>query len=100
MKIVTICGSMRFAEEMKKVAYWLEVKHKMAVLQCVYNESGLETFSDEIEFLNEAHYRKIELSDAIYVLDIDGYIGKQVKKEIAFAKKNGKEVIYDSNFRT
>lgn len=41
-----------------------------------------------------AHYRKIDLSDGIYVVNIDGHIGNSVRKEIEYAKKHNKEVIY------
>lgn len=86
MKTVAICGNMRFENEMKRIAFILKTKHIMSLLQCGYSEEKVELSSKEIEFLNKAHYRKIELVDAIYVVDINGYIGEQVKKEIAFAK--------------
>lgn len=70
----------------------------MSVLQCVYNEEKFELNEQEIEFLNKAHYKKIELADAIYVVDVKGYLGEQVKKEIAFAQGCGKEIIYHSDF--
>ena len=98
MKIVTICGSMKFENEMKKVAFILETKHDMSVLQCVYNEDRFELGEDEIAALNSAHLKKIELADAVYVVDLHGYIGEQVKKEIAFARKLGKEVIFHTEF--
>lgn len=100
MKIVTICGSMKFENEMKKVAFILETKHDMSVLQCVYNEDRSELGEDEIAALNSAHLKKIELADAVYVVDFHGYIGEQVKKEIAFARKLGKEVIFHTEFLT
>ena len=37
MKTVTICGSMKFETEMQRIAFLLETKHNMNVLQCVYN---------------------------------------------------------------
>lgn len=37
MKTVTICGSMRFSNEMQRIAFDLETKHNMNVLQCIYN---------------------------------------------------------------
>ena len=40
--------------------------------------------------------RKFELSDVIYILDINGYVGEQVTKEIEYAKNLGKEIIYNS----
>ena len=68
-------------------------------LQCVYNIDDLDiTPMEQVAFEN-AHYRKIELSDAIYVVDIQGYIGNQVSKEIAFAKSKGKEVIFYSAYK-
>lgn len=96
MKTVTICGSMRFWKEMQSIAFLLETKHNMNVLQCVYNVDDLDITPTEQASLENAHYRKIELSDAIYVVDIQGYIGNQVSKEITFAKSKGKEVIFHS----
>ena len=52
----------------------------------MYNIDDLDITPMEQVALENAHYRKIELSDAIYVVDIQGYIGNQVSKEIAFAK--------------
>jgi len=97
MKTVTICGSMKFEEEMKRIAFLLEAKHGYNVLQCVYNIEKLDVSPDDIQRLEKAHLRKIEISDAIYVVDKDGYIGEQVKKEIEYAKSINKEVIYHSN---
>ena len=37
MKTVTICGSMKFADDMKKIAFDLECNYHVNVLQCVYN---------------------------------------------------------------
>lgn len=96
MKTVSICGSMRFWKEMQSIAFLLETKHNMNVLQCVYNVDDLDITPTEQTSLENAHYRKIELSDAIYVVDIQGYIGNQVSKEITFAKNKGKEVIFHS----
>ena len=41
MKTYTICGSMRFAEDMKKIAYDLEVSKGYNILQCVYCEDNI-----------------------------------------------------------
>lgn len=78
----------------------LETKHDMNVLQCVYNVDDLEITATDQVSLEKAHYRKIELSDAIYVVDIQGYIGSQTSKEIEFAKSKGKEVIFHSEYGT
>lgn len=97
MKTVAICGSMRYESEMKKIAFDLEANKEFCVLQCVYNEEKRELSDQIIERLNKAHCRKIQLADAIYVVDIDGYIGEQVRKEITFAEANSKEIIFHSD---
>jgi len=98
MKTVTVCGSMRFAEAIKNIAFELETRHNFNVIQCTYNESEKKITETEKENLVKAHYRKIDISDAIYVVDIDGYIGQSVKEEIEYAKGKGKEIIYHSKF--
>jgi hypothetical protein len=91
-KIVTICGSMKFKDKMMEVAKNLEIKNKYVVIQCVYSD---DKFSDEEQqILADLHYKKIEISDAIYVVNVDGYIGNSTNKEIEYAKKLGKEIIY------
>lgn len=96
MKTITICGSMKFAEEMKQIAWKLEAEEGFNVLQCIYNEQNEPINGDAEKRLVEAHYRKIDICDAVYIVDIDGYIGKSVANEILYAKKNGKELIFHS----
>lgn len=98
MKTVTLCGSMRFEKDMQRLAFLLETRHDMSVLQCVYNVDDVDISTADISALEKAHLRKIELSDAVYVADIGGYIGEQVSKEIEYAKSIGKEIIYHSAF--
>ena len=94
MKVVTISGSMGFAEQMKRIARNLETKYGYCALQAVYNEDKINESLDELERIFACHYKKIDLSDAIYVVNIGGYIGDATKSEIAYAKSRGKEVIY------
>lgn len=98
MKTVTICGSMKFQTEMQKIAFDLETKHNMNVLQCVYNLDNADISELQRKALSKAHYRKIEISDAVYVVDIGGYIGSSVSEEIQFARMKGKEIILHSEY--
>lgn len=91
-KIVTLCGSMKFKDKMMEIAKELEINNRYVVIQCVYSK---DTFSEnEQQILAELHYNKIEISDAIYVINVNGYIGNSTIKEIEYAKKLGKEVMY------
>ena len=94
MKTLTICGSMRFEAEMRKLAWALETEQGYNVLQCVYNDTGTQPTPEQLQRLVAAHYRKIDLSDGIYVVNLGGYIGESVRNEIAYAKENRKTVMY------
>lgn len=66
-------------------------------MQCVYCEENVVPTEEELLRLADAHYKKIDLSDDIYVANIDGYIGESVKKEIEYAETRGNEVLYHCN---
>jgi len=95
IKVVTMCGSMKFNKEMRAIARKIEAKQGWAVIQCIYSKKTDKLDNvDEMHNIEVAHYKKIEISDAIYVVNIGGYIGAATKRAIAYAKKCGKEIIY------
>ena len=96
MKIVTICGSMKFTKEMLKIASDIETKNGYCVIQCVYDIDENATQEEMANVVN-AHWKKIDISDAIYVVNIGGYIGNSTRNEINYALSKGKEVIYHEN---
>ena len=96
-KVVTICGSMRFAKEMMQIATELEKKHGWCVIQCVYGVDKNTTTDEEMQNIVNCHWKKIDISDAIYVVNIGGYIGTATTNEINYALQHGKEVIYHEN---
>ena len=97
MKTYTLCGSMRFEKEMQEVAYYLETRKGYNILQCIYTVAGTKPTAEEFQSLELAHYQKIDISDGIYVLNIDGYVGESVRKEIDYAQRHDKEIIYHCN---
>ena len=97
MKVVTICGSMRYSKEMIKIATDLERKKGWCIIQCVYDLNPKDLSKEELENIVNAHWVKIDISDAIYVVNINGYIGNSTKNEINYALSKGKEVIYHEN---
>lgn len=64
------------------------------VLQPVYNFYGSVLSETELQNIKKAHYKKIDISDAIFVVNVGGYIGKSVAEEIEYAKSLNKEIIY------
>ena len=97
MKTYTLCGSMRFEKEMQEVAYYLETQKGYNILQCIYTGSDMNPTAEELQILELAHYQKRDISDGIYVLNIDGYVGESVRKEIDYAQRHGKEIVYHCN---
>ena len=94
---MTMCGSMRFERDMQAVSFELETKYGYNILQCVYAPKDAVLSDAELLCLEKAHFKKIDISDGIYVLNIDGYIGDSVLNEIQYARKRGKEIIYHIN---
>ena len=68
-KIVTICGSMKFKDKMMEVAKELEIKNKYVVIQCIYSNDKFS--KEEQQVLADLHHEKIEISDAIYVVNVN-----------------------------
>jgi len=97
MKIITICGSLKFIEEMKIYTEKLALEGN-CVLSIIYPTKNKDCYtSEEINILGKEHNKKIDLSDAIFVINKNGYIGESVKKEIEYAKNKNKEIIYLEN---
>ena len=93
-KIVTICGSLRFPEKIQQSAELLELERGWVVLAPIPHTLDKELTPHEKRALGEIHKAKIDLSDAIFVVNPGGYIGEAVKGEIAYAKEKGKEVLF------
>jgi len=95
IKVVTICGSMKFKKEMMKAAEELELKKGYSVIQCVYfDDNNLKKYNINDERFEKLHLKKIEISDAIFVVNVNGYIRESTKKEIKYAKSLQKEILY------
>ena len=95
MKIITVCGSYKYKKEMT------EITEKMAFLgNCMITPIDLSKQSKEaytkeqLEILGKMHKEKIRISDAILVVNVGGYLGKNTRSEIEYAKELGKEIIY------
>ena len=98
MKIITLCGSLRFQKEMMKVAEEMALKGN-CILTPVYSVlENLKRTEEQIQKLKEAHLKRIELSDAILVVNVDNYIGSSTQKEIEYAKSLNKEILYYTDF--
>ena len=94
MKIITLCGSLKFQKEMMIIAEKMALEGN-CILTPVYSilEKNDKT-EEQMTKLKESHFKRIELSDAILVVNVNNYIGKSTNLEIECAKTLGKEILY------
>lgn len=93
-KVITLCGSTKFKEDFERVNRELTLAGNIVISVGCFGHSG-DVFSDEQKImLDDIHKRKIDMADAIYVINKDGYIGSSTRSEINYAIRTGKQVIF------
>ncbi len=104
-KIVTLCGSSKFTDIMA-VCAWLIEKNENAIAMGLHllpvwypdcppdhlaEHEGVATQMDML------HMRKIDISDEIFVVNWDAYVGHSTTNEIKYAVDSGKPVRWLTN---
>lgn len=100
--VVTLCGSVRTGKQLWDAITQRWTLEGLIVLKVDVWEDGTNIYKrchegdlqETKKMLDEMHKRKIELSDFIYVINKNGYIGNSTKSEIKYAKKLKKPVLY------
>lgn len=93
-KVITLCGSTRFKEDFERVNRELTLLGNIVISVGAFGHAG-DTFTEEQKImLDDIHKRKIDMADAIYVINKDGYIGSSTKSEIKYALERGKQIIF------
>ena len=93
--IVTLCGSTKFKSEFEEVAQKLALEgHAVLSVNMFAHADNIELTTEQKLRLDNAHKQKIMLSDAIFVINKDGYIGESTYSEIDWAERMHKEVYF------
>jgi hypothetical protein len=100
--IITICGSTKFRKEFEEVNRILELNDWCVFSVASYYHSEKdpklrEWIRHNKSQLDKLHLSKIDISQAIVVIDVGGYTGASTKAEIAHARESGKPVYYWSD---
>lgn len=94
-KIITLCGSVRFKEKFWEAAKELMKREYLVLTPNFMNHIvSDELTKEQRKDLDAHHLKKIDISDAILVINCNGYIGEDTKSEIEYAKSKGKPVYY------
>ena len=56
-----------------------------------------EITEDIKKMLDDMHKRRIDMTDEIFVINKNGYVGSSTKSEIEYAKKLGKKINFMEN---
>jgi len=100
-KIVTLCGSSRFCDVMAVCAWLIERDEKaitmgLHLLPCWYTQvdSHLAEHEAVAAEMDALHLRKIDISDEIFVVNVENYIGQSTAREIEYAIEQKKDIRY------
>lgn len=93
--IITLCGSTRFKDLFFKTAEELTLNGHIVLMPMVFHHADEIELTEEQKIkLDNLHKQKINLSDAIYVINYGGYIGKSTYGEIDWAEKMKKQIFF------
>lgn len=96
--IITLCGSTKFKNEFEEVAKNLALEgHAVLSVNMFHHADNLELTTEQKIRLDNAHKEKINASDAIFVINKDGYIGESTFSEIDWAQRMKKEIYFLEN---
>ena len=93
--IITLCGSIKFKDEFIRVQEKLTLEGNIVFSPNFFNNIKKEDIDLETKkMLDKMHRQKIDMSDEIYVINPEGYIGESTKSEIEYAKSKRKKISY------
>lgn len=93
--IITLCGSTKFKPWFEAVEANLSLQGHVVLNVSSYSHYyNLKLTPEEEEILCNIHLKKIDLSNAIYVINKNGYIGDSTANEIEYAKNLNKKIFY------
>lgn len=92
-EVVCLCGSTRFKDAYEAERRRLTMDGKIVHTVGLFGHAdNVELSADEKEMLDCLHKRKIDRSDRIHVINVNGYIGDSTQTEIEYAQEHGKKI--------
>jgi hypothetical protein len=96
--IVCLCGSTRFWQAFQQQNIIETLAGKIVLSIAPFNQHDDITFGHLSQLEQEAvttqldilHHHKIDLSDEVLILNVNGYIGESTQREIDYARSKNK----------
>ncbi len=92
-KVITLCGNAKFKEEFLMMQQKLTLEGNIILLPVFFDKATVIA-NDKYPMLKDMHIKRIDMSDEIFVINKNGYIGSSTKLEIEYAQKTDKKVNY------
>jgi len=93
--VITLCGSTSFKVEFIREAQRLGEEGWLVISLTTFTHADELATTDETKaMLDAVHMQKIMMSDAIQVINVNGYIGDSTRREIAFAALQDKRIFF------
>ena len=93
-EIVCICGSVRFAEEMRTANRDLTFAGVIVLAPGEVGGTDEVVTAGQKTALDALHLHKIDLADRVLVVNPGGYVGESTSREIAYARAAGTPVSF------
>ena len=93
--VVCLCGSTKFKGAFVRANKAETLKGSIVLSVGLFgHHEDLDMDGEVKAMLDQLHLRKIDIADEILVLNVNGYIGSSIRKEIDYAKLSNKSVRY------
>jgi len=94
--VICLCGSTRFAKKFDEVNLKQTLAGKIVLsIGCVWHsDKALNLNEEDKKRLDELHLRKIDMSDEVMFLNVDGYIGESTRNELDYAVLHDKMISF------
>lgn len=99
--IVCLCGSSRFKEPLLAVSEAMTMQGHIVLAPNVFHREmeqhdkpGLLVSDQQKGLLDALHFRKIDLAGRVHVVNVGGYIGQSVHKEVMYAVRTDKLITF------
>ena len=93
--IITMCGSTKFKDEFMAAQKELTLEGHIVISVGCFGHADPDPRIEPLkDMLDKMHFEKIDMADAIYVINVDGYVGSSTSREIEYAKSQDKLILF------
>lgn len=86
--VITLCGSMRFREELERLDAELTLAGNVVLTPTALDPSRELDAEDRVR-LDRIHLQRVAMSDEVLIVNVGDYVGESTRREIEHARSRG-----------